>query len=274
MYEANQIPVSSKTLWAGRIISGLMIAFLVMDAVTHILKIAPVVEAFERLGFPIGLAIGLGILELMCTVIYLYPRSSVLGAILLTGYLGGAVAMHLRVGSPLFGEMLFPVYVGVLLWLGLYWRGVRLEGSAALPASKKALWTGRVISGVTALLILFAAVPKLLQAAPIIEGFRQAGFPAHLVLVVGVIEFVSSVIYLVPRTRILGAILMTGLMGGATATNVRMDNPTWIVTVILGVLGWLGLYLRDERLRALIPLASANRKEDRPYAKNNPVPVV
>ena len=273
MRSREQFP-ASKLLWAGRIISGLMVAFLVMDGVMHLTKIAPVVQASERLGFPISLAVPLGVLELVCTVIYLYPATSVLGAILLTGYLGGAVAMHLRVGSSLFGEMLFPVYIGVLLWLGLYFRGVRLAGSPALPASKKTLWTGRVVSVVPALLILFASIPKLLKAAPMIEGFRQYGFPEQTVVVVGIIELACTVIYLVPRSRILGAILMVGLMGGATATNVRVGNPSGIVTVILGVLVWLGLYLRDVRLRALLPVANSNRKQDQSYAENNPVPVV
>ncbi|HEV3331895.1 MAG TPA: DoxX family protein [Bryobacteraceae bacterium] len=273
MRSPDQSP-SSKHLWAGRIISGLMVAFLVMDGVTHLMKIAPVVQAFDRLGFPISLAVALGVLELVCTVIYIYPATSALGAILLTGYLGGAVAMHLRVGSSLFGEMLLPVYIGVLLWVGLYLRGVRLAGSPALPASKKTLWTGRVISALPALLILFASIPKVLKAAPMIEGLSQYGFPEQTVVVVGVIELACTVIYLVPRTRILGAILMAGLMGGATATNVRVSNPSWIVTVILGVLVWLGLYLRGVRLRALIPVANSNRKEDQSYAENNPVPVV
>src|SRR5579862_2639403 len=111
-----QKPVSNIMLWAGRIISGVMSAFLLFDSAMHLTKIAPVVEAFERIGFPMRLALGLGIVELVCVVIYLCPPTSVLGAILLTGYLGGAVAIHLRVGSPLFGETLFPVYVGVLLW--------------------------------------------------------------------------------------------------------------------------------------------------------------
>jgi hypothetical protein len=265
---------SSKQLWAGRIISGLMVAFLVMDGVTHLTKIAPVLQAFDRLGFPISLAVLLGVLELVCTAIYIYPATSVLGAILLTGYLGGAVAMHLRVGSSLFGEMLFPVYIGILLWLGLYLRGVRLAGSPALPASKKTLWAGRVISVVPALLILFASIPKVLKAASMVEGFRQYGFPEQTVVVVGIIELACTVIYLVPRTRILGAILMVGLMGGATATNVRVGNPSWVVTVTLGVLVWLGLYLRDVRLRALIPVATSNRREDQSYAENSPVPVV
>ncbi len=116
-----------KMIWTGRGISGLMIAFLLFDSMIHMAKIAVVVEAFARLGWPIDLAIPLGIVELVCIALYLYPRTSILGAILLTGYLGGAVVTHLRVGSSLFGETLFPVYVGVLLWGGLYLREPRLR---------------------------------------------------------------------------------------------------------------------------------------------------
>ena len=114
-------------LWTGRIISGAIIAFMLFDAGLHLTRVDAVVQAFARLGVPLDLAVGLAIVELVCTLLYLYPRTSVLGAILLTGYLGGAVAIHLRVGSSLFGETLFPVYVGVLVWGGLYLREPRLH---------------------------------------------------------------------------------------------------------------------------------------------------
>ncbi|HUI77627.1 MAG TPA: DoxX family protein [Bryobacteraceae bacterium] len=126
--------------------------------------------------------------------------------------------------------------------------------------SKKRLWTGRVLTGLAALLIVFAAVPKLLMVAPMVEGFQRAGFPEHLVPTIGVIELVCALVYLIPRTRVLGAILMTGLMGGATATNVRIGDPSMIVTVVLGVLAWGGLFFSDERVRALLPLRSQPEK--------------
>ena len=132
--------MSSKMIWSGRILSGLMVAFLLSDAIMHLTKIAPVVEAFARLGFPIDLAVTLGILELACLALHVYPRTSVLGAILLTGYLGGAVAIHLRAGSPLFSEALFPVYVGILLWGGLYLREPRLH--ALIPIARESSGAG------------------------------------------------------------------------------------------------------------------------------------
>jgi hypothetical protein len=248
-------------VWGGRILSGLMIAFLVFDAVIHLVRIAPVVEAFGQLGVPLSFAVPLGLIELVSIALYVYPRTSILGAILLTAYLGGAVVMQLRVGNSLFGEALFPIYVGVLLWGGLWLREARLRaqipltlGSAA-PA-KKILWTGRAVSAFPVLAILFGAIVKLLVLPAVVEGFREAGFPDYLVPVVGAIELVCTVVYAIPRTRVLGAILLAGLMGGATATNLRLGNPTYVATILLGVLAWAGLYLRDKRLRGLVPLLS------------------
>ena len=117
----------NKKLWAGRIMSALPVLFLIFDSVIHIMKPAPVREGFAKLGYSLSLAVPLGIIELVCLVLYVIPRTSVLGAALLTGYLGGAVATNLRAGAPLFSNVLFPVYLGVLLWGGLYLRDERLR---------------------------------------------------------------------------------------------------------------------------------------------------
>src|SRR6476661_7819817 len=125
--------VSTKALWAGRIISGFVVFFLLVDAVFKLIRPlpAPAVEAFGKLGYPVEFAAGIGILLLACVAVYLIPRTSVLGAILLTGYLGGAVASHVRVGDPWLSHALFPVYVGLLVWGGLYFREPRLR--AVIP---------------------------------------------------------------------------------------------------------------------------------------------
>jgi len=122
-----QAAPSKKGVWTGRVLSGLVVLFLIPDGIIKFIKPAPVVDAFAHLGLPLSLANTLGVLLLLCTAIYVFPRTSVLGAILLTGYLGGAVATHLRVGDPLFSHVLFPTYLGVLLWLGLYLRDSRLR---------------------------------------------------------------------------------------------------------------------------------------------------
>jgi hypothetical protein len=113
--------VSAVRVWSGRVISGIMVAFFLLDGVLHLMKPAPVLEAFGRLGLPAGLSVGLGVLELVLLVLYLVPTTAVSGAILLTGYLGGAVAIHLRAGSSAF-ETAFPVILGAAFWLGLFLR--------------------------------------------------------------------------------------------------------------------------------------------------------
>ena len=120
---------STKALWTGRILSGLVVLFLLVDAGFKLIRPlpAPAVEAFGKLGYPVEFAAGIGILLLSCVALYLIPRTSILGAILLTGYLGGAVASHVRVGDPWFSHALFPVYIGLLVWGGLYLRDQRLR---------------------------------------------------------------------------------------------------------------------------------------------------
>ena len=125
--EAQSAPLSKRRLWTGRIMSALPALFLLIDGVGKLVKPAPVVEGTLQLGYPESVILGLGIVLLACTVLYVIPRTAILGAILLTGYLGGAVATHVRVGSPLFTHILFPVYVAVLIWGGLYLRDERLR---------------------------------------------------------------------------------------------------------------------------------------------------
>jgi hypothetical protein len=120
----------------GRVMSALVIAFLLLDATMKLLALPNVLEAGTQIGFPgVGMAHGLGALLLICTVLYIAPRTSVLGAILLTGYLGGAVATHVRLGNPLFTHIAFGVYVGVLMWGGLWLRNAALR--ALIPVSSK-----------------------------------------------------------------------------------------------------------------------------------------
>lgn len=122
-----EVSVSSGRLWAGRIAGGLAILFLLFDTIIKLLRLPQAVEGTVQLGYPEGVVLCIGIIELVCLVVYVIPRTSVLGAILLTGYLGGAVATHVRIGSPLFSHILFPVYVGALVWGALLLRDERLR---------------------------------------------------------------------------------------------------------------------------------------------------
>jgi DoxX-like family len=126
---ASHTAASSKSrLLTGRILSTLTILFLIMDIVFKFIRPIPpqVMQSITQLGFQPSLLIAIGILLTICTVLYVIPATSVLGAVLLTGYLGGAVSAQVRVGNPLFGYVLFPVYVGVVMWAGLCLRESRL----------------------------------------------------------------------------------------------------------------------------------------------------
>jgi hypothetical protein len=127
------------------------------------------------------------------------------------------------------------------------------SAASAVPTSKKMVWIGRVLSALPVLLMLFSAVMKLVKAAPVSQGFPRYGYPESLIVTIGVLELLSCVVYLIPSTAVLGAILMTAYLGGATATNVRVGDPSYVMTVLLGVFVWGGLFFRDARLRALIP---------------------
>lgn len=129
-------PVSSGSLWAGRVLSGLIILFMIFDGVIKLPPLDVVTQAMVPLGWPgdVNVARMLGIIGLISTALYALPRTSVLGAILLTGYLGGAIATNMRVGSPLFSHTLFGVYLGIVVWGGLYLRDRRVR--ALIPFSR------------------------------------------------------------------------------------------------------------------------------------------
>jgi hypothetical protein len=116
---------AARRSWAGIALSGLAVAFLALDGGIKLVPIQPVVEAFQHLGVPLELASSIGLLQLACLALYVIPRTAPLGALLLTGFLGGAILTHLRVGDPLLSHTLFPIYVALLLWGGLALRDPR-----------------------------------------------------------------------------------------------------------------------------------------------------
>ena len=121
-----------------------------------------------------------------------------------------------------------------------------------VSVSKKLFWAGWVLSILPVLLLLMSAVMKLMKPAPVVDGFTRFGIPERLIIALGIVELVITVIYLVPRTAVLGAILLTGYLGGAVLTNLRVGEA-WYAPALLGVVIWGGLFLRDPRVRALIP---------------------
>ena len=122
-------PLPTAAIWTGRVMSALVILFLIFDAVIKLVPIQPVIDSMIQLGYPgtIGIARGIGIITLVCVALYGWPRTALLGAILMTGLLGGAIATHLRVGSPVFTHLLFGLYLGLLAWGGLYLRDPRVR---------------------------------------------------------------------------------------------------------------------------------------------------
>ena len=122
--------------------------------------------------------------------------------------------------------------------------------------SRVATWSGWVISALPVLAMAMSAWMKLARVPAAVEGFRKFGYPDRILQILGIVELSCAIIYLIPRTAVLGAILVTGYLGGAVATHARVSDPAFITPFLLGVLAWIGLYLRDRRLRTLVPLRS------------------
>jgi hypothetical protein len=127
-----------------------------------------------------------------------------------------------------------------------------------VPVSSKRLWAGRIVSALPALLLLFSGTMKLFKVPAVIEGMAHYGYPEHRIVLIGMLEVGCTIVYLVPRTAVLGAILMTAYLGGATATNVRVGDSSFIGPILAGVFVWAGLYLRDRRLSEAPILAKLN----------------
>jgi hypothetical protein len=123
-----------------------------------------------------------------------------------------------------------------------------------LPTSKGMLWTGRILSGLIVALMLFTVSFGLLKPEMSRQGMRDMGYPESVGTPITIALLASVLLYAIPRTCVLGAILLTGYFGGAIATHVRLSQPTFVVALSVAVLAWLGIYLRDARLRALLPL--------------------
>ena len=115
------------------------------------------------------------------------------------------------------------------------------------------MWAGRILSGLLVALLLFSAVIKFIGGPQFDEGFTTLGYNPKLAPVIGAVEVVCTLLYAIPQTSVLGAILLTGYLGGATATHLRMGEASLVMPVIIGVVMWVALYLRDKRLRELAP---------------------
>jgi len=121
--------------------------------------------------------------------------------------------------------------------------------------SKKRLWTGYILTALIALFLLFDSSVKILRLTPAMDANAGLGYPPSVILPIGIAELICLILFIVPRTSILGAVLLTGYLGGATATQVRLEDPWFFFPIVIGMLAWGGLFLRDARLRPLILLS-------------------
>jgi len=126
---------------------------------------------------------------------------------------------------------------------------------ATTPISPKLLWTGRILSALPTLLLCFSGVMKLIQPAGFAEQAAPMGYTANVLFWVGIVELICTLLYVIPQTAVFGAILLAAYLGGATATHVRVGD-VFVMPVLVGVMLWAGLYLREPRLRVLLPLRS------------------
>jgi hypothetical protein len=131
------------------------------------------------------------------------------------------------------------------------------SGVQIASISKTSLWAGRIISGLVTLFMIFDGTVKVLKLPAAMEGTARLGYPISVVFPLGVVVLACTALYVAPQTSILGAILLTGFLGGATATQVRVNDPWFLFPVAIGVMAWGGLYLRDARLRSMIPLRNS-----------------
>lgn len=258
---------SKARLYTGHTFTALAVLFLLLDAFMKFTTNPHVVETQGQLGFPMRLTPGIGVVELIWIALYLVPATSVLGALMLTGHLGGAIALHLRVDNPLFSHTLFPIYIALFIWGGIWLRDQNLRDLFPITSrpnipnpSKKLLRTGYVLTALSALFILFTAVMKFVYTPP--AGAPPPTFPLHHIHHLAYIEIACTALYLFPATSFLGAVLMTAYLGGATAINLRGGESIGasLVPAFIGVVVWAGLWLRDARIRELIPIRSSSSR--------------
>jgi hypothetical protein len=241
--EVQPATTSKVALYTGYVLTTLFALFMLMDAGMKFTHATPVIEANKQLEFPLDLVPAIGVLALVLLALYLIPRTAVLGAILFTGYLGGAIALHLRVDHPLFSHTLFPIYIALFLWGGIWLRNPVLRELFPLTApapdsttSKKLLRTGYVLTTLGALLILFTAVMKFIYVPP--AGSPPPVFPPHHIHNLAYLEILLTILYVIPRTSLLS--------GESLASS--------LVTVLISVILWAGLWLRNRGVRYLLPV--------------------
>jgi hypothetical protein len=252
--------------WTGYALTGVFTLFMLFDIAIKLIRLPIVEQTMAQLGYPPGLGFPIGIAEAMFLILYLMPRTAILGAVLFTAVFGGAMVSHIRLNAPLFSHVLFGAYLGLFMWGGLWLRDARLR--SILPwirnpapsdadSSRPAHW---LYWGCTLFFVGFIMADTIVKLAhwQVVEDIMtHLGFGPEIGVRISIMETVFLVLYLIPRTSILGAVLFMGMLGGVVAGHVRVGDPLItheLAGVYLGIAMWLRLWLRDPALRATFPL--------------------
>ena len=257
---------SRTTHWSGYALTGAFILFMLFDITIKLIRLPIVEQTMAQLGYPPGLGFPIGVAETIFFILYLVPRTSILGAVLFTGLFGGAMVSHIRLNHPLFTHILFGAYLGLFLWGGLWlrdsmlrmllpWKSRDARLDSDLPA--RSLW---LYWGCTLFFVGFIVADTIVKLAHwrVVEGIMtHLGFGPEAGVRISIMEAVILILYLIPRTSILGAVLFMGMLGGVVAGHVRVSDPLItheLAGVYLGIAMWGRLWLRDPLLRGVFPL--------------------
>lgn len=252
--------------WTGWTLSGLFILFMLFDVTIKLIRLPIVEQTMAQLGYPPGLGFPIGVAEAIFLILYLVPRTSVLGAVLFTAMFGGAMVSHMRLDAPLFSHTLFGAYLGLFMWGGLWLRdpalrallplkqSVTVKAAGLLPAENFLYWASTVFF---VGFIIADTLVKLAHWQVVEDIMTHLGYGPEAGVRISIMETIFLILYLIPRTSILGAVLFMGMMGGVVAGHVRVSDPLItheLAGVYLGIAMWLRLWLRDPTLRALFPV--------------------
>lgn len=252
--------------WVGYILTGAFTLFMLFDSSIKLIRLPIVEQTMAQLGYPKSLGFPIGIAEAIFLVLYLVPRTSILGAVLFTALFGGAMASHMRLNAPLFSHVLFGAYLGLFMWGGLWLRDAVLR--SLLPIKRNEVVEealnppfGRWLYwGCTLFFVGFITADTIVKLAHwhVVEDIMaHLGFGPEAGVRISIMETIFLVLYLIPRTSILGAVLFMGILGGVVAGHVRVGDPLItheLAGVYLGIAMWARLWLRDPGLRNAFPL--------------------
>jgi hypothetical protein len=250
--------------WTGYAFTGLFTLFMLFDTVIKLIRLPIVEQAMAQLGYPRGLGFPIGLAEAGFLILYLVPRTSFLGAVLFTALFGGAMVSHMRLNDPLFTHILFGAYLGLFLWGGLWLRDPQLrlllpfrKGvlERDLPALSRWLYWGCSLFFVG--FIIADTIVKLAHWQVVEDIMTHLGYGPEAGVRISVMETVFLILYLIPRSSILGAVLFMGMLGGVVAGHVRVGDPLItheLAGVYLGIAMWGRLWLRDPALRSAFPV--------------------